>query len=111
MKTHSHCLFTTIDSGIYSFYMELFLIYINDQPECVSSMFNLFANDCLVYRKIEFEWDIEILQNDLSNLELWVRKWLMNFNTDKCEVLQITMKPVTSNSYTLYGRHLKEVRN
>ena len=33
----------------------------------------------------------------------------MAFNTDKCKVLQITMKPVTPNSYTLSGRHLKEV--
>ena len=89
--------------------MELFLIYINDRPKCVSSMCSLFANDCLVYRKIESEWDIEILQNDLSNLELWATKWLMIFNTDKSEILQITMKPVTPNSYTLYGRHLKEV--
>ena len=87
----------------------LFLIYINDLPECVSSMCSLFADDCLVYRKIESERDIEILQNDLSNLELWARKWLMTFNTDKCEFLQITLKPVTPNSYTLYGRHLKEV--
>ena len=87
----------------------LFLNYINDLPGCVSSMCSLFADDCLVNRKIESERDIEILQNDLSNLELWARKWLMTFNTDKCEFLQITLKPVTPNSYTLYGRHLKEV--
>ena len=87
----------------------LFLIYINDLPECVSSMCSLFADDCLVYRRIESERDIEILQNDLSNLELWARKWLMSFNTDKSEVLQITLKPVTPSSYTLYGRHLKGV--
>ena len=31
------------------------------------------------------------------------------FNTDKYEVLQITLKPVTPNSYTLYGRYLKGV--
>ena len=30
-------------------------------------------------------------------------------NTDKCDVIQISLKPVTPNSYTLYGRHLKEV--
>ena len=36
-------------------------------------------------------------------------KWLMSFNTDKYEVLQIILKPVSPNSYTLYGRHLKGV--
>ena len=40
----------------------LFLIYINDLPECVSSMCSLFADDCLVYRRIESERDIKILQ-------------------------------------------------
>ena len=46
------------------------------------------------------------MQNDLTNLELWSRKMV---NTDKCEIIQISLKPVTPNSYTLYGRHLKEV--
>ena len=33
----------------------------------------------------------------------------MNFNTNKHEVLQITLKPVIPNSYTLYVKHLKGV--
>ena len=33
----------------------------------------------------------------------------MIFNTDKCEVIQISLKSVAPSSYTLYGRHLKEV--
>ena len=85
----------------------LFLIYINDLPECVSSMCSLFADDCLVYRMIESERDIKILQNDLTNLELWARKWLMTFNTEKCEAIQLSLKPAIPNSYTLYGKHLK----
>ena len=58
-------------------------------------MCSLFADDCLVYRKIESERDIEILQNDLTNLELWGRKWLMSFIIDKYEVLQLMLKPVS----------------
>ena len=72
-------------------------------------MCSLFADDCVVYRKTESERDIKIMQDNLSNLELWERKWLMSFNTDKCEVLQIILKPVTPNSYTLYGKHFKGV--
>ena len=87
----------------------LFLIYINDLPECVSSMCSLFADDCLVYRRMESERDIKILQNDLTNLELWARKWLMTFNTEKCEAIQLSLKPAIPNSYTLYGKHLKGV--
>ena len=53
--------------------------------------------------------DIEILQNDLTNLECWVREWLMTFNMDKCEIIQISLKPLTPNSYTLFGQHLEMV--
>ena len=50
----------------------LFLIYINYLKECVSSMCSLFADNFMVYRKTESERDIEILQNYVSTLELWV---------------------------------------
>ena len=69
----------------------------------------MFADDCLVYRRIESERDIKILQNDLKNLELWARKWLMIFNTEKSEAIQLSVKPAIPNSYTLYGKHLKGV--
>jgi len=35
----------------------LFLIYINDLPECISSSCSLFADDFLLYRKIETDND------------------------------------------------------
>ena len=33
----------------------------------------------------------------------------MTFNTEKCEAIQLSLKPAISNSYTLYGKHLKGV--
>ena len=33
----------------------------------------------------------------------------MSFNTNKYEVLQITLKHVTPYSYTLYGKYLKGI--
>ena len=65
----------------------LFLIYINDLPDCITSSCGLFADDCLLYRKIETNSDRKVLQQDLYNVEMWARKWLMTFNVDKCEVL------------------------
>jgi len=54
----------------------LFLIFINDLPTCVESTCRLFADDCLLYHKINSVHDHDILQNDLFCLEQWANKWL-----------------------------------
>merc|ERR1712115_104779 len=43
----------------------LFLVHINDLPETVKSSVRLFADDCLLYRKVKSSRDQEILQEDL----------------------------------------------
>jgi hypothetical protein len=48
----------------------LFLAYINDLPEATSSSARLFADDCLLFRRIRKIQDAVDLQNDLSSLEL-----------------------------------------
>ena len=55
----------------------LFLVHINDLPECVSSSVRLFADDCLLYRVIKSYQDHLDLQKDLKNLENWATKWGM----------------------------------
>ena len=65
----------------------LFLIYINDLPDCISSSCSLFADDCLLYRTVHSKADREALHQDLESLHEWANKWLMTFNINKCEVL------------------------
>ena len=79
----------------------LFLAYINDMPECVTSKIKLFADDSLVFRKVQQSSDCRALQQDLDNLQQWEQKWQMSFNADKCEVLRITNKrrPILSDYY------------
>ena len=77
----------------------LFLVYINDLPDCVSSSCSLFADDCLSYRPICSADDSPILQEDLLQIEEWANKWMMIFNTDKCEVLQVTLSNPKPTDY------------
>jgi len=49
----------------------LFLIYINDLPESISSSCSL--DDCSLYRKIETDNDRRLLQQDLYNVEMWAK--------------------------------------
>jgi len=84
----------------------LFLVYINHLPVC-----RLFADDCLLYRRINSTRDSEILQNDLDKLQEWEEKWMMSFNPDKCEVLRLTLKRqnIIQATCTIHGQPLKSV--
>ena len=52
----------------------MFLIYINDIIEHVSSSLRLFADDCLLYRIVTTEEDSIQLQHDLNQLSTWASK-------------------------------------
>ena len=67
----------------------LFLIYINDLDENITSKILKFADDTKVFRKVKSVEDISHLQNDLDKLIEWSEKWQMLFNYDKCHCLQI----------------------
>ena len=58
----------------------MFLLYVNDIGEGVNSEVKLFADDCLLYRTIESESDTKQLQEELSKMTEWSKKWLMRFN-------------------------------
>jgi len=68
----------------------LFLIFINDTTENVSSPIRLFADDCLIYHEIRSPPDCNLLQKDLDTLVKWSKKWGMMFNIKKCNIISIT---------------------
>ena len=49
----------------------MFLIYINDLPDLVTSNIRLFADDTAVYLTIEGPDGGRVLQKDLGNLSVW----------------------------------------
>ena len=85
----------------------LFIIFINDLPdEIKNNICKLFADDCKLYCEILREGNDNLMQRDLTNLELWSKKWQLLFNIDKCKVMHVGRKN-PQLSYSLYGENLK----
>ena len=61
----------------------LFLIYINDLEEGVTSKILKFADDTKLFRKIKGNGDKQQLQDDIDKLIKWSEKWQMLFNFQK----------------------------
>ena len=68
----------------------LFLLFINDLPDNISSSIRLYADDVIIYRSIYSNEDVIHLQMDLDTLSKWALDWHMTFNLGKCEHLVIT---------------------
>ena len=85
----------------------LFLTYINDMPECVRSEIKLFADDSLLYRRMQNNADRCQPQEDLDKLQGWEQKWQVAFNAEKCKVIRITNKkrPLCSD-YFIHNQKL-----
>ena len=90
----------------------MFLIYINDIGENVLSVLKLFADDCILYRAISSSTDCSELQEDLNTIYQWSQKWQMNFNIDKCVVLNCYKSASSiSTCYHLNDHILKCVKH
>ena len=70
----------------------LYILYLNDLPEGISSQVCLLADDCILYREINTLNDCQDLQKDINTLCNWESKWQMKFNIDKCYIMHVTHK-------------------
>jgi len=88
----------------------LFLLFINDFPNRVTSNIRLYADDITIYRTIHSNEDILQLQKDLDNLSKWASDWFMTFNVNKCEHLVITkMHSPIFSEYKINGCNINKV--
>lgn len=90
----------------------LFLLFINDLPADLRGISRLFADDCLAYTIGEDYQQMQALQVDLNQLEIWQDKWGMSFNATKCFIMKISNKRhPPDNHYTFCGKQLIEVKS
>ena len=61
----------------------LFVAFINDLPETVSSLCSMYTDDTKVYGEADSEGDINKLQSDLDSLADWADTWQLKLNADK----------------------------
>ena len=89
----------------------LFLIYINDLDDSITSNVLKFADDTKLFRKVNTDGDKQHLQNDLDRLVKWSEKWQMMFNFGKCKCLHTGHRNLNVNykmGDTVLGTTVKE---
>ena len=122
LRDHTQCVVvdrisstsTRVDSGVPQGTVLgplLFLLYIYDLPQNVTSQVRLFADDCLLYRSVKCTQDQLDLQRDLTSLHEWSLKWDINFNPSKCVFLSMSRsESKLTKFYTLDGVILEHVQ-
>ena len=94
----------------------LFLIYINDLPECINyASCRLFADDAKLLKSVVTSNDCTQLQLDLTSLEQWCNTWRLNLNQHKCTHLRLSLSNQASSPqtavYKVCGTTLESVTN
>ena len=88
----------------------LFLIYINDLPDVVSTQSKIFADDTKIYAPVGRSVASAELQRDIDRVTQWSVSWQLPFNEEKCTVLHLgannghhryTMKQATLQGSTV----------
>ena len=91
----------------------MFLLYINDitdRPR-VSSTLRLFADDCLLYQKIQSPLDPISLQKDPDLLSYRASIWQMKCNTTKCVVLRCFRSPTPIQYDYRLNDHILDIKD
>ena len=72
----------------------LFLLYINDLPDDVICNIAIYADDTTLYSKFDRASDLwqqpelaSVLESDLRDTVNWGRKWLVDFNAGKTQLV------------------------
>ena len=71
----------------------LFLIYINDLPNNISSNIKLFADDTTLFVEVtDCNESADILNQDLARVKSWADQWLVKFSPEKTKLMTCSFK-------------------
>jgi len=65
----------------------LFICYINDMPNSVSSFIYMYADDTKLCREVGNILDQTTLQKDFNDIQTWSDTWQLKFNSTKSKVM------------------------
>ena len=82
----------------------LFIIYINDLPDIISSTVKIFADDTKLYNK---DSNCDIIQQDLDALFVWSTQWQLVFNVEKCKIIHFGQ----NNKEYQYTMHFEDIES
>ena len=77
----------------------LFLFYINDLVDGLECPILLFADDAKIFKELKTPEDINALARDMERIQQWSRKWLLEFNEEKCKTMHIGSKNPKSDYF------------
>ena len=86
----------------------LFVIFVNDLTDDLTSMTKLFADDTKVYRDVSNCEDASSLQEDVETLTTWSGVWQLPFNATKCKCMHFGKKN-QQHKYKMNEHTLEEV--
>ena len=85
----------------------LFILYVNDIPESLSSPAEMFADDMLIYNYCPPSQTSITAQESLDKVTDWCGSWLLGTNADKCESMKFTRARTPSPcNYTINNKLL-----
>ena len=84
----------------------LFLIYINDLPNSItSSSTYLFADDTKLIQSIS-KFSASHLQTDIDATLMWCQQWKLNLNISKCACIRFSLRRTSAPSYHMQNHEL-----
>jgi len=80
-----------------------FFVYINNIWRNLESAIKLFTDDCIIYRKIMNDGDIDTLQTDVDRLGEWAVENLIKINPGKSKAVSIMRTQVKVSLNCIFG--------